>query len=153
METKHKESLISAHHNYLVSGMLTPGFFLGDPGDLDDFWFLADVVLPGESTARISGRLFDPEGQFLLELKWNRIGKNPGHCVYQADSDGFRILYPSGESLLMIRTQRFANGYLTHIEGRLRDRNRTLRMEPSYRGVRVHGRADLTLREPFTSLS
>lgn len=146
---KHKESLISAHHNYLVNNMLTPGFVLGDPHSETDFWLLADVVLPGESTARISGRLFDTEGRFLLQLDWNRIGENPGRCSFHAGTGGFRIVHPSGESLLTVHTQHFANGYLTRIEGRLHDREGRLRMEPSSEGIQVHGEALLTLHEPF----
>ena len=80
MMINHRESLISAHHNYLVNSMLSPGFILGDPNSQDDFWFLADMVLPGESTPRISGRLYDSQGLFLLELNWNKIGENPGQC-------------------------------------------------------------------------
>ena len=88
---KHLESRISAHHNYLVNNVLTPGFALGHPGKKRDFYFLADVVLPGESTPRISGRLFDAHGDLLLELNWNRIGENPGGCSYRSTPGGFRI--------------------------------------------------------------
>jgi len=48
MPIRFRESKISAHHNYLVNDMLTPGFVVGDPGSGKGFYFLADFVLPGE---------------------------------------------------------------------------------------------------------
>jgi hypothetical protein len=146
---KHRESLISAHHNYLVNNMLSPGFVLGDPGSKEGFYFLADLVLPGESTPRISARLFDGSGGLLLELSWNRITENPGSCSHQSISGGFRLLHPSGESLMEVHTRSFANGYLTRIQGRLHDQEGTLRMEPSYEGIQVHGDARLALDSPY----
>ncbi|MFH1479626.1 MAG: hypothetical protein ABIG67_00015 [Pseudomonadota bacterium] len=146
---KHKESVISAHHNYLVDNMLMPGFVLGDPNSFKDFHFLADLVLPGESTPRVSGRLFDSQGVCLLELNWNRIMENPGQCTYQSTSGGFYILLPSGEPLLKVNTQKFANGYLTRIQGRLHDQRGSIRMEMLYDSIQVHGEAPLLLDAPF----
>lgn len=147
---KHRESRISAHHNYVVNHMLTPGFVLGDPRSGQDFWFLADVVLPGKSTARISGRLFDMEGRPLLGLNSNRILENPGQCDYHAGSGGFQILDPSGKPLLAVHTQRFANGYITHIEGKSYDMQGRLRMETSYGGIQTYyGETISTLKDPF----
>lgn len=145
----HRESFISAHHNYLVNNMLTPGFLLGDPNSQEDFFFLADLVLPGEITPRISARLFDSGGRFLLEMGRNRIVENPGRCTHQSASGGFRILYSSGESLLEVNTQHFTNGYLTRIQGKLYDRDGRIRMEPSFDGVHVFGEAQLTLQAPY----
>lgn len=146
---KHREGLISAHHNYLVNNMLSPGFVLGDPNSSKDFYFLADLVLPGESTPRIFARLFDTMGIFLLDLNWNRIGENPGRCRYQSTSGGFCILYPSGELLLEVHTQKFPNGYLTRIQGRLHDHEGKLRMEPTYESMQVYGEANLALDAPY----
>jgi hypothetical protein len=145
---KHRESLISAHHNYLVNHMLSPGFVLGDPCSKEDFWFVADVVLPGEITPRISGRLFGVEGQFLLELRSGKVTDNPAGCIFQLTAGGFRLLYPSGEALLGVHTQAFTNGYLTRIQGKLHDRGGCLRMEPSYEGIQVYGEARLSLDSP-----
>ena len=80
---KFKESLISAHHNYLVNQMLTPGFILGEVNARDDFWLLADVVLPEESSPLLSGRFYDSNGIFLLEIRDNQIVQNPGRCLLQ----------------------------------------------------------------------
>ena len=146
---KHSESRISAHHNYLVNNMLTPGFVLGHPGAKGDFYFLADVVLPGESTPRISGRLFDEQGNLLLELNWNRIGENPGGCSYQSVPGGFRIGYPVEGPLLEVVTQHFTNGYLTRIRGKAHDKAGKVRMESAHDSIRVFGEAILTLDSPF----
>jgi len=146
---KDTESLISAHHNYLVNNVLTPGFILGDPSSKDTFYLLADVVLPGESTPRFSARLFDNRGCFLLELDWNRIRRNSGRCPYQSLPGGFRILYDSGDPLLSVRTESFPNGYLTHIQGKLYDQNAKVRMETSYAGIRVYGEAQLSIQVPY----
>jgi len=146
---KHRESLLSAHHNYLVNNMLSPGFVLGDPGSQDDFYFLADLVLPGESTPRVSARLFDEGGHLLFELKWNRMGENPGRFSYQSTPGGFCVLNLSGQSLLNVDTKKFANGYLTHIQGRLYDRRGRLRLETSHESIQVHGEATLALNAPY----
>ncbi|MBN1103855.1 MAG: hypothetical protein JXL84_10615 [Deltaproteobacteria bacterium] len=141
----HRESLLSAHHNYLVNDMLSPGFVLGSPGSKEDFWFLADVVPPGEVVPRISGRLFSSEGEFLVSLRSSKVLDNPGGCVFQGVAGGFRLLHPSGEVFLSVHTQVFTNGYLTRIQGKLYDRDGTLRMESSFEGVKVYGEARLAL--------
>ncbi len=146
---KFKESKISAHHNYLVNGLLTPGVFVGDPNSQNAFYFLADPVLPGRKTPRISARLMDEKGDLLLELNGNRIGKNPGECTFQTIPGGFRIRLPSNESLLEVFTQNFPRGHLTHIKARLFDENGHLRVEPLGESVQVHGQANLVLDTPF----
>jgi len=129
-----RESLISAYHNYLVNNMLSPGFFVGDPHSQDDFYFLADFMLPEEIVPPISARLFNIQGLFLLELNRSKIAENPRHCTLET---------------MEIKTQRFANGYLTRIKAKLYDRNKVLRIEPSYEGVQVYGEACLALDAPF----
>ncbi len=152
MAATEKESRISAHHNYLVNDALTPGFTLGDPGAKTGFYFLADVVLPGESTPRISARLYDGSGALLVELLWNRIKANPGDIRFQSMPYGFRLLLPSGEAMLSVRTERFTNGYLSRVQGKLYDEAGTLRMEPSPESVTVYGEASLTLEAPFEGM-
>jgi hypothetical protein len=149
---KFQESLISAHHNYLVNRMLTPGFLVGDPNSHEDFWFLADVVPPGVSEPRIYARLYDDQELFLVEIRLNKTVQNPSGCVYQAFSGGFRISYPSGDPLLIVHTESFANGFLTRVQGKLYDRQRMLRMEPSDEGVQVYGKAQLALDRPLKSV-
>ena len=147
---KFKESKISAHHNYLVNDLLTPGFFLGDPNSRNAFYFLADPVLSERRTPRISARLMDEKGKLLLELMGNRIGENPGECTYQAFKGGFRIRHRSDEPLLEILTHNFPRGHLTYIKGRLFDENGHLRIEPLGESIQVHGEAHLVLETPFT---
>ena len=146
---KQRESLISAYHNYLVNNMLSPGFYVGVPDSVTDFYFLADMMLPGEVTPPISARLYDSSGSFLVELKRNSIIKNPRHCVVETTPQGFRIVFPPDELVLDVNTQRFANGYLTRVKAKLRDSNGGLRIEPSYEGIHVYGEACLTLSAPF----
>ena len=146
---KYDESKISAHHNYLVNNMLTPGFVVGDRDSKNDFYFLADLVYPGESTPRISARLLDEKGAFLVELNWNRIIENPGSCSYGSIAGGFRIMRVSGETLLEVRTQSFPNGYLTFITAKLFDENGVLRMEPMGESIQVHGMSELVLEAPY----
>ena len=145
----YRESRISAHHNYLVKDMLTPGFLVGDPHGAACFYFLGDLVLPGERTARISCRLPDGEGRPMVTLHWNRIVENPGRCVHQPGQNGFRILGPDREPILDVRTETFANGFLTKIRGKLFDEIGTLRLEPLGESIQVHGPARLVLEEPF----
>jgi hypothetical protein len=145
---KFRESLVSAHHNYLVNQMLSPGFVLGNPDSKDVFYFLADVMRPGESEPRIYSRLYDAQGAFVLEMEPKRILENPLRCLRQPFPGGYRIVLPSGESLLNVQTESFANGYLTRIQGKLYDREGKLRMEPYYDAIQIYGEASLTLASP-----
>ena len=146
---KFRESLVSAHHNYLVNQMLSPGFSLGDPDSKDDFYFLADVVRPRESEPRIYSRLYDAQGAFVLQMEPKKIVENPLGCLRQSFPGGYRIVLPSGESLLSVQTESFANGYLTRIQGKLYDREGKLRMEPYYDAIQVHGEVGPGLKEPL----
>jgi len=146
---KYRESNISAHHNYLVNTMLTPGFTVGNPEAGQGFYFLADIVLSGESTPRISTRIMDRRGHLLTHLRWNRIHENPGKCIYESVPGGFRILSGSGEILLTVCTESFPNGYLTRVSAQLFNEKGDLRIEASSDGIRVHGEADLALSSPF----
>ena len=146
---KQTESLISAYHNYLVNNMLSPGFYVGAPDSATDFYFLADMMLPGEMTPPISARLYDSSGTVLLELESNSITENPRHCVFETTPQGFRIVCPPDELVLDVNSQRFANGYLTRIKAKLHDSNGGLRVEPSHEGIHVYGEACLALSDPF----
>jgi hypothetical protein len=146
---KYEESLISAHHNYLVNGMLTPGFVLGEPGSKEGFYFLADPVLPGESTPRICARLMDGQGNTLVELKWNRIRANPVGCSLVSAKGGFRLLDATGELLFEVNTENFTNGYLTRIMGTLKDEKGRVRIEQSEGCIKVHEPAVPALDRPY----
>lgn len=146
---EYRETLISAHHNYLVNGMLTQGFVVGDPCSNNDFFLLADIVPPGETTPRISARLMDEEAHLLLEFEANRIVKNPGTCSVEPTSDGYRVLCSSGVALIEVRTKAFANGYLTLIKARLFDEHGHLRVETRDESIWVHGGAHLPLAAPI----
>ena len=146
---KFRESTVSSHHNYLVNRMLTPGFVVGNPDSKDDFYFVADVVLPGESSPKIASRFCDAQGSLVLEIDPERIVANPLGCLRQTFAGGYRIVLPSGESLLTVQTEGFANGFLTRIRGKLYDQAGKLRMEPSYDAIQVHGDVALWLKEPL----
>jgi hypothetical protein len=146
---KFLESTVSSHHNYLVNRMLTPGFVVGNPDSKDDFYFVADVVLPGENGPKIASRFYDAEGSLVLEVRHERIVANPVRGLWQAFPGGYRIVLPSGESLLTVQTESFANGFLTRIRGKLYDQAGKLRMEPSYDAIQVHGDVALWLKEPL----
>jgi hypothetical protein len=145
----YRESKISAHHNYLVNAILTPGFVVGDPNSEKGFYFLADLVLPGESTPRISTRITDDHGMVLLELSWNRIRENQGGYTHQSVEGGFRILQPSGKLLFEVCTRSFPKGHLTRITGTVVDEKGRIRMEPLGESIRVYGKAELVLETPF----
>jgi hypothetical protein len=146
---KYRESTISAHHNYLVNGMLTQGFVVGNPNSPEGFFLVADIVPPGETGPQVSARLVDEKSHVLLELAPTRIVKNPGQCGRQVIADGFRIESSSGETLLEVRTRAFTNGYVTLIQARLFDEHGNLRVEPHGESIQVHGEALLSLEIPF----
>ncbi len=146
---EYEESRISAHHNYLVNRVLTPGFVVGKPNEDKGFFLLADLVLPGESTPRICARLLDAQGVLLLELEWNRIRENPGMCTHRPVPGGFVIVLPSEEALMEVRTESFANGYITRIKARLFDETGQVRSETLGESLQVRGEAKLVLDSPF----
>lgn len=144
-----RQSLISAYHNYLVNSILTPGFLLGGYDAGDDFWLLADVLLPGEKAPFLSGRFYDAAGNFLLHLRGNKIVENPAGCAARSSGEDFSLLYPSGEVLLALQTEVFANGCLTRFQGKLYDKGGRLRMEPSFESAKVFGDAHWALDTPL----
>ena len=145
-----RESLISAQHNYLVNDMLAPGFLIGDPNQkTHGFYFLADVLLPGENTPRIFARLMDNEGKPLAEIRWNRISENTGKCLYRSVPRGFWIGRNEDEPLLEVITQSFSNGYLTHIKATLFDENGLLRVESHGKSIHLLDASDFVLKSPF----
>jgi hypothetical protein len=146
---RYREGHISAHHNYLVNGMLTQGFVIGDPSSDNGFFLVADIVPPGETTPRISARLMDEEAQPLLEFEVNRIGENPGKCSIEPTSEGYRVLCSSGDALIEVGTKSFANGYLTLIKARLLDEHGHLRVETRDESIWIHGGAYLPLEAPI----
>jgi hypothetical protein len=145
----YRESKISAHHNYVLNDMLTPGFVIGKPNSKDSFYFLADLVLPGESTPRISSRIMDENGELILELNWNRMSNNRGRCTFRSTPNGFQILRSSGEQLLEVNTRGFPNGYLTRIKGRLHDESGKLRIDRHGDSIEVYESTVLVLESPF----
>lgn|GEM_PF-609186 len=146
---KFTESKISAHHNYVVNAMITPGFALGDPESPHRFFFLADPVLPGEKTHRVHGRLFESSGEKSVEITWNRVGDNPGGCRYELVDGGFTLTHPDGRMFLEVSTHEFTNGYITYVRGLVFDEHGIPRMKPEGKGVRVFGKARLVLDLPF----
>lgn len=142
------KSRISSHHNYRINGVLTPGFVAGDPGG-GGFYLLADMLLPGETTARVSGRFFDEKGQFMVELFLSRASSNPGGCIYRSEQGGFSLTGPRGKTILRVLTNRFANGYLTNLDGRIHDEGGEVRMESRGGIVRLFGSPIHILSEPW----
>ncbi len=57
---------------------------------------------------------------------------------------------PSGETLLNVQTESFANGFLTRIQGKLYDQGGKLRIESYYDAIQVHGEVVRWLKEPFS---
>jgi hypothetical protein len=147
---EYRESHVSAYHNYLVNGMLTQGFVVGDPSSNNGFLLLADILPPGETTPRISSRLMDEKAHLLLEFDANRICENPGRCSIELTSDGYRVLRPSKEVLIEVRTRAFANGYLTLIKARLFDEHGHIRVETRDESIWVHGGEYLSLAAPLS---
>jgi hypothetical protein len=145
-----REIPVSAHHNYLVNGILAQGFVVGDPGLNNKFFLLADVVPQGETGPRISARLLDGEAHLLLQLKVNRIGENPGRYRMEPTSDGYRIIRSSADVLIEVKTEAFANGYLTRIKARLFDEDGHLCLETRGESIRIHRGECRYLAAPFS---
>ena len=142
---------ISAHHNYLVNSILTPGIMVGNPDSKNGFFFLADLVRPEDSHPLISARLMDEQGGLLVEISRNRISENQGFCSFQTISDGFSIKYPSGKSLLEVKTRKFTNGFMTCIKAKLYDEFSNLLIETSGESIIVHGDS-IPVEAPFRKI-
>ncbi len=87
-----------------------------------------------------------------MRIAGQEVLENPGGCVLQKLAGGFRILYASGEPLVSVHTEAFANGYLTRIQGKLYDGEGKIRAEPTYDSIRVFGKGTLASasRRPTT---
>jgi hypothetical protein len=62
---------------------------------------------------------------------------------------GFCVYASTGEPIVEILTESFANGCLTRINAKLFDETGELRLEPTAESVAVHGKAALALTSPF----
>ncbi len=144
-----QSSVVSAHHNYFINGMLIPGFLIGNPDSTLGFYLLGDFLLPGESTPRISCRFFDENGDFLGELIWNRLRHNSTKCVHKATPYGFHISRPSGDLIIATSTKRFPNGYITSIGGRLYDEKGALKLDHEGSSARLGGNDAMILKAPY----
>lgn len=147
-----RSGAVSAHHNYLIGGMLRPGFLVGNPDSAKEFYLLADFLLPGENTPRISGRFFDERGDLLLEITWNRLTLNPANCLHRPTPYGFHLGRSSGEIILETTTSRFPNGYITSFGGRLYDEKGVLRLDQQGSSARLVGNDSIMLTAPYQGL-
>ncbi len=144
-----KRGRLSARHNYWVNGTATIGFVVGKPDSLGTFYFLADPVGPEGREHRINAAVFDENGKMLAEIVRNRIGRNPGDCLYEPVEGGFKVTKPDGDLLLRARTIRFTNGFMTHMQGLLFDEHGNIRIDTGDSALRVIGDVQMDLESPF----
>ena len=95
---KFRESLISAHHNYLVNQMSNPRALSWVTPTLTMNFSSWGRVTPPESKPTLYGRFFNEKGVFVLRFAGEEIVENPGGCMLQKMAGGFRILRASGRT-------------------------------------------------------
>lgn len=109
---------VSAYHNYLVDGKLESEISVQGAGG---FFFHAHRINPGERIPSISGRLFDSQGQFLLEVRRNVLTGNPHGFSLLEMREGWAIMSTALEAIVSAQVLEFEKGLLSIIRGTLYD--------------------------------
>lgn len=117
----HKESQVSAYHNYLIGGVLTESLHVGNGEKPGGFYFWAKPVNPGDSIPLISANLFDEKGESLVTVVDNEIVENPGGCFIVPNSEGFSLVDSHFQGIVSVEVRSYTNCYLTLIRGVLKD--------------------------------
>lgn len=113
-----RSRIVSAYHNYLVDGKLEAELCVGGGGD---FFFQAHRLGPGERLPLVSGRFFGPDGEFLLEVHRNVLGRNPHGFSLLEMKGGWAIISTSLEAILSAQVLEFQKGLLSIVRGILYD--------------------------------
>lgn len=109
---------VSAYHNYLVDGKLESEIRVQGAGG---FFFHAHKINPGEKVPLISCRLFDSQGQFLLEVNRNVLTRNPyGYSLLEM-RQGWAIMSTALEAIVSAQVLEFQRGLVSIIRGTLYD--------------------------------
>ncbi len=140
-----KESRVSAYHNYLINGMLSPCMLIGEQNGGNGFYLLFDFVSPGGRMPLVNGTIYGPQKDVLARIKENELIENPGACSFHFIQGDFALSAPDNKAILVAKTHEFTNGYMTTINARLYDEKGILRVEPLGNSIQVHGEANTAL--------
>jgi len=116
---KFRESLVSAHHNYLVNQMLSPGFVMGILIQRMNSIFLLTRYRPGKRAEDLLS-VYDAQGNFVWKQKPKRLLWNPSVVFCQSFLAVIVGLFSLRGALVIVQTESFANGFLTRIQGNVR---------------------------------
>jgi hypothetical protein len=111
----------SAYHNYLVGGRLWKDLTVGNPKNPSGFYFVAHQVTPGKPMPLLSGRFFDANGDFLLQVERNALIENPNGFSFLEIRGGWALMDTSMETLLSAEVRTFENSHVSVLRGTLRD--------------------------------
>src|SRR4051812_25157876 len=93
--------------NYVITGVFTNGFAIGEVGASDRFFLIGSPPEPGSQQAIISGVLCDANGKMLCRVERNVLMANPGGCqIVRTNHLGFKIRDANGAMLLHADTRR-----------------------------------------------
>jgi hypothetical protein len=110
--------IVSAYHNYLVDGKLEAEFRVESQGG---FFFQAHRLNPGDQLPVVSGRFFDPRGEFLLEVRRNVLAENPHGFSLLEMAKGWAMVSMDLEAILSAQILEFSRGLVSVIRGTLYD--------------------------------
>ncbi|MGQ9654071.1 MAG: hypothetical protein ACUVXD_08385 [Thermodesulfobacteriota bacterium] len=130
-------NLVSAYHNYLIDGKLRMGFSIGDPEDPQGFFFVAHPVSRGEQMPVISGRFFERDGGFVLQMERNSLVRNPHGISLLETTGGWTLVDVSLQALFSVEVRSFDNCHMTMIRGTLFNHLGAPVLHGDDRGLRV----------------
>lgn len=110
----------NAYHNYLVRGRLCKELAVGNPKHPSGFFLVAHEVFPGDAMPLLSGRFFDQNGDFLLQMERNALVENPNGFTFLETRGGWALTDTSLETLLSAEVRAFENSHITVLRGTLR---------------------------------
>ena len=114
----------NAYSNYLIDGVLTNAFAIGEIGSPDRFYLICSPPNVGTpQQAIVSGVLCDASGKMLCRVERNALVANPGGCeIVHTNQPGFKVRDANGSVVLHVQTRRRAvpnvgDSFLTTIAG------------------------------------
>ncbi|MEJ5378278.1 MAG: hypothetical protein WHX93_17005 [bacterium] len=114
----HSFKTVSAYHNYMVDGRLQAEFRVEGSGG---FFFHAHRLEPGGRIPVVSGRFFDPKGQFLVEVNRNVLIRNPHGFSFLEMRGAWAIMSTDLQAIVSAQVMEFPRGLVSIIRGSLHD--------------------------------
>jgi hypothetical protein len=113
----HESRIVSAYHNYMLTGRLQSEFVLSCRDQGDGFLLRGHRVEPGDTVPLLSGNIYNAEGRLLAVIGRNVLLRGRSGLSLLCGPRGLALKEADGTTLLCAETVSFANGFITRIRG------------------------------------